>query len=166
MLRELNNTTYNPPFKLTSATHSPGSTETILNSVLIPGSTFKQYDVVGIQTRVVKQTILSGPTVRIRIGPSLSTSETLAAVYRVTATWSFLPLDRRLSIQNLTTDTRVLSTDIINNSSDISGGFTYSRSSLSIDWTVDNYIIVTATSSVNEVINCGYIITDIIESSP
>lgn len=173
MLREFNGNSYNPPYNISTATFSPGSTETILNSVLIPAFTIGPYDILGIQTRVVKLTTLSGPTIRIRISSGLTTSvvdpssglTTQAAIYTVTATSSnYIPLDRRVSIQS-STDTRLYPTTV-SSPTDIGLSSTTGMDSLNINWQINNYIIVTATSSVGEVLNCGYIVTDLIEGIP
>ncbi len=169
MLRAVNSISYNPPSKLTTATFSPGSTETILSSVLIPASTVIPYDLLGIQVRVVKvpseSSLFGLTTVKIRIGPTISTSETQVAILQTTtASQDLIQMNRRLSIQNITTDTKVFSTST-SQRSDHAFESTTSISSLAIDWTVANYIIVSATSSSSsEVLNCGYIVTDLLPS--
>lgn len=166
MIRKVNGVTYNPPAVYgDTSTTSVGTTETILNSVLIPANTFKIYDIVGIQTRITKTTTTSTVVLNVRIGPTLNTSQTLAATFTsASAAHTFIPLDRRLSIQNLTTSTKVLNTSL-SFSSEYAGSFTSDATSLSIDWTVNNYIIVTGrSSSSTNTLNCGYIYLDLIEN--
>lgn len=165
MIRKVNGVTYNPPAVYgNTSTTSVGTTETILNSVLIPANTFKIYDIVGIQTRIRKTTTTSTVVLNVRIGPTLNTSQTLAATFTsALASHTFIPLDRRLSIQS-STSTKVLNTSL-SFSSEYAGNFTSDVSSLSINWTVNNYIIVTGrSSSSTNTLNCGYIYLDLIES--
>lgn len=165
MIRSINGIDYNPPsVKGNNTTASIGTTETILNSVLVPGNTFKIYDVVGVQTRIRKTNAISNVTIRMRIGTTLNTTQTLAGTFTTSSNLhTFIPFDRRMSIQNLTTNTTVVSasTSIV---SDGAGNFTNSESVLAIDWTVDNYIIITGQSaSSTNTLNCGYIYLDLIE---
>ena len=167
MLRKVNGVTYNPPSSVNNTTIISGSvSQSILNYVIVPANTFQQYDVVGIQTRVIKSGTTGILNTFIKIGPTLNISQTQVARYQSILTDTFAPLDRRISIQNLTSDTRVHPTSA-STSSDISISSTTDMESLPIDWTVGNYIIVTGTkSSSSDSINCPYIILDLIQSTP
>jgi hypothetical protein len=169
MIRKINGISYNPTQGLTNITYSVGTTETIIGSCLLPANTVKQYDLLGIQSRVVRidgETPLGTITTKMRIGASLTTSATQIAIFNTpTSATNYIQLDRRLSIQSVSgggNQTFVLppTTSI---QSDRSAELT-SVSQIAFNWTVDLYIIVTATASVPQVLNCGYIITDLIES--
>jgi len=169
MIRKINGISYNPTQGLTTITYSVGTTETIIGSCLLPANTVKQYDLLGIQSRVVRidGETLGTITTKMRIGASLTTSATQIAIFNTpTSATNYIQLDRRLSIQSVSgggNQTFVLppTTSI---QSDRSAELT-SVSQIAFNWTVDLYIIVTATASVPQVLNCGYIITDLIESS-
>jgi hypothetical protein len=167
MIRNINNITYNPPSSSGNNTAtSVGTTETVLNSVLIPANTFKVLDVFGIQTRITKTSGTTTISLRLRIGPTLNNSQTLVGINTSTAgTHNYIPFDRRLSIQNITTNTKVLNvSDVRTTDLFADGASTSLTSSLSIDWTVDNYIIVTGQStSGTNTLNCGYIFLDLIQ---
>lgn len=165
MIRQINGISLNPVRNLTGSSFNVGATELILNSVLLPANTLSQYDILGIQTRVLKETALGGSfTTKIRIGTGLTTSSTQVAIFSTaTSSVTIVQIDRRLSIQNLTTDTRVFPTTVTTTQSDTAGELTVGMSTVSIDWTLDNYIIVSATCSVTEQLSAPYIITDIIQ---
>jgi hypothetical protein len=165
MIRKINGITYNPPADYgDTATTSVGTTETILNSVLVPANTFKIYDIVGIQTRIRKTTTNATINLRLRIGTTLNTSQTQVGIFTsASSAHSYIPFDRRLSIQSTTTDTRVLvsTTSYV---SDYGGAFPSDMTTLSIDWTSDNYIIITGqTTTSTDTLNCGYIYLDLIQ---
>ena len=167
MLRNINGITYNPPSVTNVNTTYSGTTgETILNSVLIPANTFRRNDGFGIQTRVIKTTTVGSVTVRLRIGPTLNTSQTLAGIFSgSTSSQTYLPFDRRLILPSTINDTRVYPT-VISTTTDITSVSVNSISSLSIDWeSADNYLIITGQAdSTSEVINCPYIITDLLDA--
>jgi hypothetical protein len=165
MLRAVNGISYNPPYIYgTNSTYS-GSAETVVNHVFVPANTFKQYDLFGVQTRLTKTTTTATFSVRIRIGTAVNTSGTLAGIYTsTTTTHTVAPIERRFSIQSLTNDTRVIPVSLsrAQDYSDASG--TTAISSLSIDWTQNQYIVITSqTTSAAQVINCPYVYLDIIE---
>lgn len=167
MIKNVNGITYNPPYSINNNTITSGTTsETILNSVLVPANTFKRFDVVGIQSRIRKTTTAGAVTMRLRIGPTLNTSQTQVAVSSGgTAAQTFLPFNRRISLQSLTTETIVFPTTTTE-ISDHAANSTTTMSTLSINWTVDNYIIITGQpASTSENINCPFIILDLIEGA-
>lgn len=146
MIRTVEGQTYNPPKEglMSNQGQTLTGTETVLDSVLIPANTFAQYDVVDIISRIIKTGSNQLPIVRIRIGPSIDTSQTLVGTNQTGATTHLLiPTFRRLFIQNVSNSTYVLNTGstflgII----DLSVPNAYSNIT-TIDWTVDNYIIIT-----------------------
>lgn len=170
MIRNINGISYNPALSLSTLTYSVGTTETIIGSCLLPANTVKQYDLLGIQSRVVRIDggTLGTITTKMRIGASLTTSATQIAIFNTpTSATNYIQLDRRLSVQSVSgggNQTFVLPTTT-SIQSDRSVELT-SVSQIAFNWTVSLYIIVTATASVPQVLNCGYIITDLIESSP
>jgi hypothetical protein len=146
MIRKVEGQTYNPPKEgLMSATgQAITGTEAVIDSVLIPANTFAQYDIVDILNRVVKTGTNQNVVVKIRIGPSIDTSQTLVGRSEQAGTINVLtPIFRRLFIQNVSNSTYVLNegttyTGVI----DLSPSIAYSNIT-TIDWTVDNYIIIT-----------------------
>jgi hypothetical protein len=170
MIRKVEGQTYNPPKEglMSSSGQTLTGTETVLDSVLIPANTFTQYDVVDIISRIIKTGSNQRPIVRIRIGPSINTSQTLVGTNDTGATTALLiPTFRRLFIQNVSNSTYVLNTGstfllII----DINAPNAYSNIT-TIDWTVDNYIIITVVwSSFNvapaDVLWSTYIVTKLV----
>ena len=170
MIRKVEGQTYNPPKEglMSSSGQTLTATEAVIDSVLIPANTFTQYDVVDIISRIVKTGSNQQPIVRIRIGPSINTSQTLVGTNQTGATTALLiPTFRRLFIQNVSNSTYVLNTGstfllII----DINAPNAYSNIT-TIDWTVDNYIIITvAWTSFNlapaDVLWSTYIVTKLV----
>ena len=170
MIRKVEGQTYNPPKEglMGSSGQTLTATETVLDSVLIPANTFAQYDIVDIISRVIKTGTNQQPIVRIRIGPSIDTSQTLVGTNQTGSTGVLLiPTFRRLFIQNVSNSTYVLNTGstfllII----DINAPNAYSNIT-TIDWTVDNYIIITvAWTSFNlapaDVLWSTYIVTKLV----
>lgn len=170
MIRKVEGQTYNPPKEglMSSSGQTLTGTETVLDSVLIPANTFTQYDVVDIISRIIKTGANQRPIVRIRIGPSINTSQTLVGTNETGATTALLiPTFRRLFIQNVSNSTYVLNTGstfllII----DINAPNAYSNIT-TIDWTVDNYIIITVVwTSFNvapaDVLWSTYIVTKLV----
>jgi hypothetical protein len=152
MIRKVEGQTYNPPKKglMSSSGQTLTGTEAVIDSVLIPANTFAQYDIVDILSRVVKTGTNYNVVVKIRIGPSINTSQTLVGTSDQAGTINVLtPTFRRLFIQNVSNSTYVLNqgttyTGVI----DLSPSIAYSNIT-TIDWTVDNYVIITIVWSVN-----------------
>jgi hypothetical protein len=150
MIRKVEGQTYNPPKEglMSSSGQTITFTEAVIDSVLIPANTFAQYDIVDILNRVVKTGTNQNVIVKIRIGPSINTSETLVGTSSQAGTINVLtPIFRRLFIQNVSNSTYVLNegttyTGVI----DLGPSIEYSNIT-TIDWTVDNYIIITIISS-------------------
>jgi hypothetical protein len=169
MIRTVEGQTYNPPKEGLMGTQGQTltATETVLDSVLIPANTFAQYDVVDIISRIIKTGSNQRPIVRIRIGPSIDTSQTLVGTNDTGATTGLLtPTFRRLFIQNVSNSTYVLNTgSTLLSIIDLNAPNAYSNIT-TIDWTVDNYIIITvvwsAFSSTPDVVWSTYIVTKLV----
>ena len=170
MIRTVEGQTYNPPKEglMSNQGQTLTGTETFLDSVLIPANTFAQYDVVDIISRVIKTGSNQQPIVRIRIGPSNNTSQTLVGTNQTGATTHLLiPTFRRLFIQNVSNSTYVLNTgSTLLSIIDLNAPNAYSNIT-TIDWTVDNYIIITVVwSSFNlapaDVLWSTYIVTKLV----
>jgi len=129
--------------------------ETIISSVLIPADTFQAYDIVDVYSVLTKNQ-LGVATIRLRIGPNQTTADTLAGTSVGTGSRTqYQPFIRRFIIKNITTNTECLLSTADSNTYINSAGGT---SSLSIDWTVNNYISVTAQSTTTtSIVNVEYI---------
>lgn len=170
MIRTVEGQTYNPPKEglMGNQGQTLTATETVLDSVLIPANTFAQYDVVDIISRLVKTGSNQTVIVRIRIGPSIDTSQTLVGTNQTSPTTGLLiPTFRRLFIQNVSNSTYVLNTgSTLLSIIDLNAPNAYSNIT-TIDWTVDNYIIITiAWSAFNlppaDVVWSTYIVTKLV----
>jgi hypothetical protein len=169
MIRKVEGQTYNPPKEglMSSQGQTLTGTETFLDSVLIPANTFAQYDVVDIISRLIKTGSNQTVIVRIRIGPSNNTSQTLVGTNQTSPTTGLLiPTFRRLFIQNVSNSTYVLNTgSTLLSIIDLSPSNAYSDIT-TIDWTVDNYIIITiawtAFFAPADVVWSTYIVTKLV----
>jgi len=169
MIRTVEGQTYNPPKEglMGAQGQTLSGTETVLDSVLIPANTFTQYDVVDIISRIIKTGTNQLPIVRIRIGPSINTSQTLVATNQTgTSSLLLIPTFRRLFIQNVSNSTYVLNTgSTLLSIIDLSPSNAYSNIT-TIDWTVDNYIIITvvwvSALSSADVVWSTYIVTKLV----
>ena len=170
MIRKVEGQTYNPPKEglMSSSGQTLTGTEAVIDSVLIPANTFTQYDVVDIISRIIKTGSNQLPIVRIRIGPSINTSQTLVGTNNNGSTnFLLIPTFRRLFIQNVSNSTYVLNegttyTGVI----DLNPAAEYSNIT-TIDWTVDNYVIITIVwSAFNlgpaDVVWSTYIVTKLV----
>jgi len=162
MIAKISGVTYNPP-RTTGQTEAYASStaERVVNSVIIPGGSLRQYDQIGIDSRVIKSGANGTVTVRIRIGTALNTSQTLVATYTSTsASHTFVPIMRRLSIPAITNSTYSL-TSTTSLSWDFASPSTGWENITTINWSSDQYIIITTQcASVSDTIYCPYIITD------
>lgn len=166
MRRSINGVTYNPPYITGTNSTSTGTTsETILNHVYIPANTFKQYDLFGVQTRITKTTTSATCSLRLRIHTSMAVGGNVVGIFTPSlASDTVLPFERRVSIQNTTTSTNVLNTSVTNNVQDFSAANSADIQTFSINWTLNQYVIVTyQTTNTSEVLNCPYIYLDLIE---
>lgn len=165
MIRNINGISYNPPFSTDNRTLTGAASETIISSVLIPANTFTIRDIFGVQTRIRKVSSLGTVTVRMRIGPTESTTEPLCAVYSsTTAANTYIPFSRRFSIVSVSGDTRVIP-NATSATNDLGNAPTAGITILTTDWGVSNYITLTVqASSASEELNCPYIKTDFLQS--
>ena len=144
IIRSYNGIRINPPYEIGGASVTSTTSETILDSVLIPANTFKLYDVFGIEARVRKSNTNGNMTMRIRINTSNSIVGSILIAQSATIFANLFGLDitRRLCIKNLTSDTEALNSASTNISSDI-GMSTQGFSNHSINWASNQYVIVT-----------------------
>lgn len=169
MISKVKGIEYNPP-RTTGQTAGYGAStsERVVNSLLIPAGSFKQYDLFGIDSRLIKSGTNGTVTVRIRIATSVAGGLTgaLVGTYTSTATThTLIPIMRRLSIQNLTNSTVVL-TNTTSASGDFAGPSVGFSTVTTIDWSVDQYVIITSqTASSIDTVYCPYIITDFIQGA-
>lgn len=147
----------------TTPTGSINSTSnTLINSILIPANTFTTGDIVTIETCVTKSSTINTHTQRFLINTSatLMLATQIATVTGTAATRAF-QLFRRLSIVNSSGSgdaTKVISSTF-NARDDIGvGNYTGGFSTLSINWTVDQYLIVSGSVvSTSDTLSCQWI---------
>jgi hypothetical protein len=167
MISKVKGIEYNPPRTVGDTTGYTGvTTERVVNSLLIPGGSLKQYDLLGIDSRLRKVGTVGTATIRIRIGTAVNTSQQLVATYTATnSTGTLIPIMRRLSINNLTNSTYAPSVTT-SNAWDHAGPTISWQNITTINWANDQYIIITSqcTNSADTVY-CPYIITDFIQGS-
>lgn len=139
--------------------------EVILSTVLIPANTFKLYDIIDIESRLRKTNNNATATIRVRIGTTESLGATLFATFTSTSsTHSYIPIYRRLVIKNLTTGTETLPSA----TSSVADFRVVSliNSNIAVDWTVDNYIVVTGQlGNASDIMNCMFVILKHIDGS-
>jgi len=167
MISKVKGIEYNPPRSVGSTTSFTGvTTERLVNTVLIPGGSLKQFDLLGIDSRLRKVGVAGTATIRIRIGTTPNTSQTLVATYTATsASHTLIPIMRRLSINNLTNSTYV-PTAATTNSWDFAGPTVTWQNITTINWANDQFIIITSQcTSTADTIYCPYVITDFIQGS-
>lgn len=166
MISKIKGIEYNPPRTVGNISFSSGTTlEVVVNELLIPGGTLKQNDLLGIDTRLRKVGTAGTVFIRIRIGGTINTSQSLVALYISTSSaHTLIPIMRRLSINNLTNST-YHPLAVTTNAWDFSGPPIFWENNTSINWANNQYIIVTAQGSATDGFNCPYIITDFIQGS-
>jgi hypothetical protein len=125
-----------------TAAHTGTTTNTIVQSVLIPANTYIVGDIVKISTRGNKTTGLAVLTIRTYLNTSLSLSgATQVAINATTGATGMHSTIRNLSItSSTTTQTLNISTNNQPNDEAQLSNITLSTS-INIDWTVDQYII-------------------------
>lgn len=124
--------------------------ETISMTASIPDSTYATGDIVDLVFRVIKDTSFSNVTVKAYIGTSASSTSGAIQIAQLNMTSGdkWLGVSRILAIKNETTDTEVFDTTF-NLPDDRATGNNYSN--LSIDWTTQNYLLITIqNNSVND----------------
>ena len=135
--------------------------EVVLSSVLIPSNAFQTSDLIEIESRLRKNNVAPSGTcaIRIRIGTAQTTSDVLVATFSSSTTSNtFFPIKRTLKINTSTGTSEILDPTANKSIDNTYSGFTLSN--VSIDWTKNNYISVSALlSSATDQINCMYIRT-------
>ena len=130
-----------------SSTITGTTSETILSSVLIPANTFSVNDVINLEIRCKKASATGVTSHRIRLNTSNSLSgATLAGIVSNNNTVLMPTFSRNLVIKS-STNTEVMGTSATF-STDI-GSITSAISSINIDWTIDQYIIISVQPSVS-----------------
>lgn len=135
--------------------------ETTLSSVLIPANAFQTSDLIEIESRLRKSSVVpfGSCIMKVRIGTAQTTSDVLIATFSSsTTTNNFYQIKRTLKITSATTTSEILDpTANLSIDNNFSG---YTLSNVSINWGINNYISVTATlSSATDGINCMHIRT-------
>lgn len=171
IVRKYNGVDLSPPY--TGATNSYTTVnitgtvaETILSTIFVPANTFKQYDMVGIESRIRKTSTNGTATIRLRVGTTQSLSAMQIATFTSTsAAHTYIPIMRRMVIKTLngTSDGTEIVTSSTSLVSDSYRDGDTGVSNLAINWTVDNYIIATGQlGSASDTMNCMFLITDYI----
>lgn len=112
---------------------------TLLTSKLIPAGTFSAGTLIHVHCRTIKSGASGTSTQRFYINTANNLSgASLCGLQTVIAGNRFNVPERHFAIKSAT-NTEVMQTDF---SSDLSGGFAATATSLNIDWTIDQYIIV------------------------
>ena len=131
--------------------------ETILSSVFIPANTFVVTDIIDFYTLATRTGFGTGTcTLRIRIGTTQTTADTLAGTVSISGVRSlYLPMVRRFVISGASSTTYCLSATT---SSVTHYNQTGGTSNLSINWRTDNYISVSFQSfNTTNTINVEFI---------
>lgn len=158
IIRKINDIVVNGPVNGSTGASITGSiAEAVAQSVLIPANTFKQYDIIGLYGRLRKQNANDIATIKLRIHTSVAVGGQIVGEFDSTlASHLLIPISRRLVIKTL--DGTGDGTIVIDNgntyATDI-GSTTEGYVSLPIDWTVDNYLVVTGQlKNSADILNC------------
>jgi len=163
MIRKINEITINPPKLSPNSTAIAGTTlESANTSIYIPANTFVQYDVFGLETRILKTGSAGAYTVRMRASTTGSIiGSTLLGTVTGAAGDSFLPMMRRLVIKTMdgSGSGTVCADPTASHVSDASSA--QPVVSLAINWTVDQFILVTTqANSSSDSILAEFLISD------
>jgi len=181
MIRKIKGSLYNPVYTSGNNTEtSVGTSETVLNSLQLSRATFssflRNYDIIGVQTRITKTTFNSTVELRLRLGSTATdiSGEQLGIFTSSAASHPYIPFDRKIQILNLAPDPidpppNTFTTESNSSySSDITYGSSTTVGEHIIDWERGEgwYLLVTgrSTSSTNT-LNCGYIYLDLIQNA-
>ena len=158
IIRKINDIVVNGPVNGSTGASITGSiAEAVAQSVLIPANTFKQYDIIGLYGRLRKQNTNDIATIKLRIHTSVAVGGQIVGGFDSTrASHLLIPISRRLVIKTL--DGTGDGTIVIDNgnpyATDI-GSTIVGYVSLPIDWTVDNYLVVTGQLiNASDILNC------------
>jgi hypothetical protein len=145
--------------RISSGVDSSGNTTTgaftIVSSVVVSANTFTTGDTVSFKMRIRKSATNGTVNYRINSNTTLNlTGSQTVGVFNAGATIVFGELERTLIVKGATSE--VFNTSITNAQSDVTTS-TSSVSSLSIDWTVDQYIMFNVNqSSASDTTNISY----------
>ncbi len=164
IIRKYNGIEISPPSNVVTndftTTNITGTVaETILTTVLIPANTFKLYDIIDIESRLRKTNANATATIRLRVNTTeVIAGSTLVATFTSTAvSHTYIPIYRRLTIKNLTTGTETIP-GATSRLADINAS-TLVNSNISIDWTVDQYIIATGQlGNASDIMNLMFVV--------
>jgi hypothetical protein len=158
IIRKINDIVVNGPVNGSTGASITGSiAEAVSQSVLIPANTFKQYDIVGLYGRLRKENTNNTATIRLRINTTPTIGGQIVGFFSSTlASHLLIPVYRRIVIKTL--DGTGDGTIVIDNgnpyATDI-GSTIEGYVSLPIDWTVDNYLVVTGQLiNASDILNC------------
>ncbi len=137
--------------RISSGVDSPGNTTsgafTIVSSVIISANTFTAGDVVSFKMRMRKSGTNGTVNYRISANSTLNlTGSQTVGVFNAGATIVYGELERTLVVKGATSE--VFNTSITNVQSDVTTS-TSAVSSLSIDWTINQYIMFNVNQSSN-----------------
>ena len=130
--------------------------ETILNSVFVPANTFSVGDLLTLEHTIRK----SGTAGITQWKLYYNTSNNLSGAIQIanrgeTSTFLYLPGMRRMAVRSTSNNTYVL-----NSSASIYTDFqgsTSAPSTLSLNWTVDSYIILTSLTQSTDTASCVFL---------
>lgn len=130
-----------------SATITGTTSETLLASTLVPANTFSVDDVINLEIRCKRASATSTTSHRIRVNTSnsLSGATSIALVQNHNAI--LMPTFSRNLVIKSSTNTEVMGTSATF-STDV-GSITSAISSINIDWTIDQYIIISVQPSAS-----------------
>lgn len=140
---EENNTTFQNILNSNSAIVTGTTNEIIAISIFVPGGTFGQGDVIKALWRCTKSNTNGTTSIRLRVNSAniISGSVSLCSIQNIDANNTFIQQERHVFIKNAVTDTQTLlntsssSSDILTTSDGATGA--------AIDWSTDNYIMLT-----------------------
>lgn len=144
--------TYNQTFYkdgITSAGLTGVTTNTLVKSVLVLANTFVLGDVLRIAALATKITVGTG-TISVRIYTNttndLTGTPVLIAANTSSTTALVVPIERYVLIKNTTTNTQAI--NVTSTVTDNNANLTTLKATLSINWTVNQYIIIALQNSV------------------
>jgi hypothetical protein len=153
-------------YKVVTTTTPAGSvnstSNTLINSLLIPANTFSSGDIVTIETCVTKSAANNAFSFYFYVNTSATLGGTLVATNTsVAAATRAAQLYRRLTIDVASgsgNGTIVLNTSFAARDDMGSGNYTTGFSTLTTNWTVDQYIIVSGSVvSTSDTLSCQWI---------
>ena len=133
-----------------ASVNATAGTETILDSIFIPGGTFVSNDVITIQCAIIRSNMATNANMTLRIywnqTPDLTTPTLLSTTFTAN-TDDYLSVYRRVSIVNSNT-TDVLSPAELNPADILIVNSSSMSRITSINWGIDGYIVVSGQNTV------------------